>query len=75
MSESLMLGEATRTEVLQERYRSRLPDSLDDLAGPTGGLVQLPLHVAWSGLTAFDLDRSKSRMSLYRVVLAEGQAG
>jgi hypothetical protein len=35
--------------------------------------VQLPLHIAWSGLTAFDLDRPKPRMSLYRVVLAEGQ--
>jgi len=35
--------------------------------------VQLPLHVAWSGQTAFDLDRPKPRMHLYRIVLAEGQ--
>lgn len=35
-------------------------------------MVQLPVHVAWSGLTAFDLDRPRSRMSLYRIVLAEG---
>jgi|SRR5271165_3757524 len=60
-------------QVLQKRYRSRLPRSLEDLAGPTSGTVQLPLHVAWSGLTAFDLDKPKPRMSLYRVVLAEGQ--
>jgi len=35
--------------------------------------VQLPLHVAWSGQTAFDLDRPKPRMHMYRIVLAEGQ--
>jgi hypothetical protein len=43
-------------EVLRARYRGRLPHSLDDLAGPDHGTVQLPLHVAWSGQTAFDLD-------------------
>jgi hypothetical protein len=35
--------------------------------------VRLPLHVAWSGQTAFDLDRPKPRMHMYRIVLAEGQ--
>jgi hypothetical protein len=66
-------AEIPASQVLQARYRSRLPRSLDDLAGPASGTVQLPLHVAWSGLTAFDLDKPKPRMSLYRVVLAEGQ--
>lgn len=61
------------SQVLEARYRRRLPPTLDDLAGPAHGTVQLPLHVAWSGLTAFDLDEPKPRMSLYRVVLAEGQ--
>ncbi len=60
-------------EVLRERYARRLPDSLDELAGPAHGTVQLPLHVAWSGLTRFDLDRPRSRMSMYRTVLAEEQ--
>jgi hypothetical protein len=31
--------------------------------------VQLSLHVAWSGLTRFDLDRPRSRMSMYRDLL------
>ena len=44
----------SRAAVLEERYRSRLPATLDDLAGPGHGTVQLPLHVAWSGQTAFD---------------------
>ena len=59
--------------VMEQRYRSRLPAALIDLSGPTRGTVQLPLHVAWSGQTAFDLDSPKPRMHMYRIVLAEGQ--
>ena len=58
---------------MEQRYRSSLPVALVDLSGPTHGTVQLPLHVAWSGQTAFDLDRPKPRMHMYRIVLAEGQ--
>ena len=35
--------------------------------------MELPLHVAWSGQTAFNLDLPKACMHLYRIVLAEGQ--
>ena len=65
----------SRAAVLEERYRSRLPATLDELAGPGHGTVQLPLHVAWSGQTAFNLDLPKACMHMYRVVLAEGQRG
>jgi hypothetical protein len=61
--------------VMEQRYRRRLPAALGDLSGPAHGTVQLPLHVAWSGQTAFDLDLPKPRMHLYRIVLAEGQLG
>ncbi|MFD6180635.1 hypothetical protein [Streptomyces goshikiensis] len=67
------LTPAPAAEVLRERYTNRLPASLGDLAGPSRGVVELPLHVAWSGLRAYDLDRPRQRMSLYRTVLAEGQ--
>ncbi|MFI6547161.1 hypothetical protein ACIBO9_28325 [Streptomyces prunicolor] len=60
-------------EVLRARYQRRLPGSLEELAGPVRGHVELPLHVAWSGLRAYDLGRRRQRMSLYRTVLAEGQ--
>src|SRR5580658_10451331 len=59
--------------VMEQRYRRSLPAALIDLSGPAHGTVQLPLHVAWSGQTAFDLDGPKPRMLLYRIVLAEGQ--
>jgi hypothetical protein len=41
----------SRAAVLEERYRSRLPETLEDLTGPGHGIVQLPLYVAWSGQT------------------------
>ncbi|MFE8950385.1 hypothetical protein [Streptomyces sp. NPDC007856] len=61
-----------RAEVLRDRYYSRLPKSLQELAGPAEGTVDLPLHIVWSGRTSYSLDRPKSRMTLYRTVLAEG---
>ncbi|MER5601657.1 hypothetical protein [Streptomyces sp. NPDC002265] len=61
-----------RAEVLRDRYRSRLPERLQELDGPTRGTVDLPLHIVWSGRTSYSLDRPKSRMTLYRTVLAEG---
>lgn len=60
-------------EILRARYRDRLPCSLDDLAGPAHGTVQLPLHVAWSGMTAFDVERPGRCRSMYHIVLTEGQ--
>jgi hypothetical protein len=63
----------SRAAILEERYRSRLPATLDELAGPGHGTVQLPGHIAWSGLTAFDVDRPPLCASMYQVVLTEGQ--
>jgi hypothetical protein len=66
---------AWASETPRARYLSRVPASLDELTGPAYGTVQLPLHIAWSGLTAFDVGSPKPRMTLYRTVLAEGQRG
>jgi hypothetical protein len=60
-------------ELIHARYQRRLPGSLDELAGPERGTVQLPLHVAWSGMTAFDVDHPKRCMHMYQIVLTEGQ--
>ncbi|MET9969918.1 hypothetical protein ABZZ80_29330 [Streptomyces sp. NPDC006356] len=56
----------------REKFRRRLPESLDELHGPTQGLVELPLHIAWSGMTSYDLGKPRQRMGLYRTVLHEG---
>ncbi|MBO1337841.1 hypothetical protein [Streptomyces sp. VRA16 Mangrove soil] len=60
-------------ELYRDKFRNRLPGDLAELRGPEHGVVQLPLHVAWSGLTAYDLDQPRQRMGLYRTVLHEGQ--
>lgn len=55
-----------------EKFRRRLPQSLEQLRGPMEGVVELPLHVAWSGMTSYDLGKPRQRMGLYRTVLHEG---
>jgi hypothetical protein len=72
--DTLSLGlPAPPSEIIRARYQARLPSALDDLTGPAHGTVLLPLHVAWSGQTAFDLDQPKPCMHMYRIMLAEGQ--
>lgn len=60
-------------EILRARYARRLPSRLEDLRGPAHGMVDLPLHVVWSGRRSFEVDALRPRMGLYRTVLAEGQ--
>ncbi|MFJ9381677.1 hypothetical protein [Streptomyces sp. NPDC101455] len=50
----------------------RLPAHLEDLSGPTTGAVELPLHLAWSGLRRFDVSDEKLLLGLYRIVLTNG---
>lgn len=47
----------------REKFRQRLPESLEELHGPTQGVVELPLHVAWSGMTSYDLGKPRQRMA------------
>ncbi|MFJ4836378.1 hypothetical protein ACIP79_41775 [Streptomyces sp. NPDC088747] len=65
-------GPAEDLALYREKFRRRLPGGLDDLRGPGQGVVELPLHVAWSGMTAYDLDKPRQRMGFYRTVLHEG---
>ncbi|MFF7443491.1 transcriptional regulator [Streptomyces sp. NPDC008122] len=60
-------------ELRRTRFARRLPAKLSELGGPAHGHVDLPLHLAWSGLSRFDLDQPRLRMGYYRIVLAEGQ--
>ncbi|MCT2547473.1 transcriptional regulator [Streptomyces atratus] len=56
----------------REKFRRRLPESLDELHGPTHGVVELPLHMARSGMTSYDMSKPRQHMGLYRTVLHEG---
>jgi len=47
---------------------AKLPPSLENLAGPGGGVVELPLDLAWSGDRRFDLADPVERY-LYHVTV------
>ncbi len=53
-----------------------LPPSLDELRGPTAGVVRLPLRLYWSGpnpeAVEWRVDDDRRRARLYEVVLREG---
>ena len=44
----------------------RLPPSLDDIEGSPAGIVELPLHVAWSG-RVYDVGEEDQRLVLHGV--------
>ncbi|MBE8478413.1 hypothetical protein [Streptomyces justiciae] len=71
-SSDLAAACAEDLSLYRQKFQQRLPASLDELRGPVRGVVDLPLHVAWSGLTSYDLDKPRQRMGLYRTVLHEG---
>lgn len=48
-----------------------LPESLESLTGPVGGMVRLPRHLAWSGSAVYDLDSPGRVVDLYRTVIIE----
>ncbi|WP_188190717.1 hypothetical protein [Nonomuraea sp. SYSU D8015] len=56
-----------------EGLEDKIPDSLDDLRGPAEGVVALPPHLAWSGLTEFDVSKPGIRMEMYRTVITTGR--
>ncbi|MFI8003744.1 transcriptional regulator [Streptomyces sp. NPDC086010] len=68
-----MAPQPSLSDLRRAKFARRMPAALSELVGPEHGTVSLPLHLAWSGLTTFDLDQPRLRMSYYRIVLAEGQ--
>ncbi|MFI5926760.1 hypothetical protein ACIA3K_12325 [Micromonospora sp. NPDC051543] len=48
-----------------------VPETLDDLRGPTTGMVELPRHLKWSGNPRYDLSQPGRLSDLYRTVLNE----
>jgi len=54
-----------------ERKPYAVAERLDDLRGPTAGMVTLPPHLDWSGNASYDLDKPARLASMYRTVLLE----
>lgn len=75
----LRIGSVTlsRTSDLGPNARPvELPEDVDESSTTkASGLVQLPLHVRWSGpLKKYDLDNRRDRSRVYEQVLREGTA-
>lgn len=51
----------------------RIPASLSLLAGPETGMVSLPVRLAWSGPSDFDVTDPGQRLTLYCIMLDCGQ--
>ncbi|MGW0609470.1 hypothetical protein [Streptomyces sp. NPDC002788] len=66
------LGAESGCSNQREKFRRRLPESLNEAHGTTQGVVELPLHMAGAGLTSYDMSKPHQHMGLYRTVLHEG---
>lgn len=51
----------------------RIPPSLASLEGPAEGAVSLPVRLAWSGPSDFDVSNPAQRLTLYRTLMDCGQ--
>ena len=51
----------------------RLPQQLDDLRGPSKGVVVLPRHLSWPGMREFDVTDDTIRRSMYGILLTQGR--
>ncbi|NES16947.1 MULTISPECIES: hypothetical protein [Micromonospora] len=51
----------------------RIPAALDQLQGPDHGRVSLPVRLAWSGPTEFNVTDPGQRLTLYRTLMDCGQ--
>jgi hypothetical protein len=48
-----------------------VPDSLEELTGPTSGVVELPLRLDWSEQGRYDRSDERQRNLMYEVVIRE----
>jgi hypothetical protein len=70
-----LMGEAGTRPKLPSRWAGvaeTLPPSFGELAGPAGGVVELPYDLAWSGRRSFDLANPVQRYMFHMTVLTSG---
>ncbi|TPQ18600.1 hypothetical protein [Streptomyces sporangiiformans] len=51
-----------------------LPESLDELVGPTSGAVTLPRHIGWGPHYEYDLADAADLLLMYERVIREAQS-
>jgi hypothetical protein len=51
----------------------RLPKRIEELRGPSQGVIMLPRHLSWPGMRECDVTDDATRRSMYGIVLTQGQ--
>jgi hypothetical protein len=69
-----MVRMAERLAPYDQRRPWTVPDSLDELCGPTGGVVELPLHLDWSEQRRYDLRDPAQLGLMYERMIREAMA-
>lgn len=65
-------GAMAQPRTLYEEGRPyTVPDSLEELTGPTTGVVELPQRLDWSEQGRYDLSDPRQRNLMYEVVIRE----
>jgi hypothetical protein len=57
----------------RKSHAGRLPEGIDELRGPTRGVIVLPRHLAFPGMREYDVTDDVTRRSMYGIVLTQGQ--
>ena len=50
----------------------RLPSRIEDLRGPSSGVIKLPRNLSWPGMRECDVGDDRVRRGLYGILLAQG---
>ena len=57
----------------RKSHDGRLPEGIDELRGPTRGVIVLPRHLAFPGMRECDVTDDTTRRNMYGIVLTQGQ--
>ncbi len=57
----------------RKSHTVRLPKGIEDLRGPSRGVIVLPRHLAFPGMRECDVSDEAARRSMYGIVLTQGQ--
>jgi hypothetical protein len=57
----------------RKSHAVRLPDRIEELHGPTEGVIMLPRHLSFPGQREWDVTDETTRRSVYGIILTLGQ--
>src|SRR5215468_7509391 len=75
LRQPVIIGAMSLADWLSGRksHDGRLPGGIDELRGPTRGVIVLPRHLALPGMRECDVTDDATRRNMYGIVLTQGQ--